>query len=96
MSVTEEIQNRLAGMDLRINLSGKWLSRAQDLSKFALRVIGSPEVALYRQRAAELGAVEGTLYAGLPPDVEVNTAAYWQSVLSNLQPDPTRNTSDLV
>lgn len=89
VSVTEEIQARLAEKDLQVGLSGKWIERAQNISQFALRVIGSPEAALEQQLDQRSGGrVGGTLYRGLSPDTEVNTAVYWQSVLSQLRPEP--------
>jgi hypothetical protein len=92
-SVAVEIEDKLKEKNLQVNLSGKWLGRALNISQFALRVIGSPRVALEQLKDEKRGSVSGTLYRGLSPDVEVNTAVYWQSVLAQLQPEPTDYTT---
>jgi len=84
VEISENIQARIAEKDLHIDLSGKWLGRALDISSFALRVIVSPEVALEARFAESRGEARGTLYAGLSPDVDVNRADYWHALQQSL------------
>jgi hypothetical protein len=86
LAITEEIQAKLDGMDLRVELSGKKLDCAQDIAAFALSVITSDEVAREQQFAENRGEVRGTLYAGISPEADVNRADYWVDLQQTLHP----------
>lgn len=83
LSTGRDIQDRLRTMDLTMPLTGKWLDRARDISAFALRVIEMDSDDPFVSLAKTLGERRG-LYPGLPEDLAVNTAGYWQTLNAEL------------
>lgn len=77
VGVSSNIQAVLQEKDLRITLEGKWLERAKDISAFALRVIVG---------SGSYYDGDGRLYRGLPAELPVNTADYWNGILVELSP----------
>jgi hypothetical protein len=72
--ITSGISETLAAKNLTIDLSGRQLRIASEISSFALRIIGNN--------------YDGLLYPGMSPDVPVNTHEYWTGLQGHLQPTP--------
>lgn len=75
--VSGEIRERIDELDLRVELSGKWLGRAQEISRFALRMITRESTNDH----------PGAGFADMYVEENVTGADYWKGLQQQLWPE---------